>query len=100
MKFKFKNIFGCIVILAGLMVVAFSSKIVFSRLVRLIGIEAFVGKENLVYIPGDGYCLTNPQALPQAGMKWVGAVALLGFLICIVGIWLSGFRVKFPAKKG
>src|SRR5665213_396941 len=95
MKFKFKNILGCIFVLVGLLVVAFSSKIVFPGLERLIGIEAIVGKENVVYEPDGGYYFTNPTAM----IEWVGAVAILGFLICLVGIWLSGIRVKFPAKK-
>jgi hypothetical protein len=33
-------------------------------------------------------------------LGWVASVAMLGLLIHAVGIWLSGIRIKFPAKKG
>jgi ascorbate-specific PTS system EIIC-type component UlaA len=95
MKLKFKNLLGCILIPIGLLVVAFSNKIVFPGLERLFGIEAIVGKENVVYEPDGGYYFTNPKAM----VEWIGAVAILGFLICIAGMWLSGIKVKIPAKK-
>jgi hypothetical protein len=94
-KTKLKNIFGCFLILVGLLVVAFSNKIVFPGLERLVGIEAIVGKENVVYEPDGGYYFTNPTAM----VEWVGSMAIFGLLICFVGIWLSGIRVKFPTKK-
>jgi hypothetical protein len=96
MNTKFKNLFGCILIPIGLLVIAFSSRIVFSGLERLIGIEAIVGKENVVYQPDGSYYFTNPRAM----VEWVLSVAMPGMLILAVGIWLSGFRLKFPARKG
>jgi hypothetical protein len=32
-------------------------------------------------------------------LEWILSVAMLGLLIHGVGIWLSGIRIKFPAKK-
>ena len=81
--------------LIGLLVIAFSKQIVFPGLEHLIGIEAIVGKENVVYQPDGSYYFTNPRMM----MEWVLSVAILGVLIHVVGIWLSGFRLKFPAKK-
>jgi ascorbate-specific PTS system EIIC-type component UlaA len=92
----FKKIVGLILMVVGLLVVAFSNKIVFPGLERLIGIEAIVGKENVVYQPDGSYYFTNPKAM----LGWVASVAMLGLLIHAVGIWLSGIRIKFPAKKG
>ena len=93
MKIEPKNVFGCILIVLGLLVIAFSDKIVFSGLARLIGIETIVGKENVVY-QSDGSCyFTNPRAM----VEWDLSVAIAGLLISSIGIWLSGFRIKFPA---
>lgn len=79
----------------GLLVVFFSNKIVFPWLARLIGIEAIVGKDNVVYQPDGSYYFTNPKAM----LEWISSVAILGLLIHVVGIWLSGIRIKFPPKK-
>jgi hypothetical protein len=95
MKLKFKNIFGYVCIVLGLLVVAFSNKIVFPGLERLVGIETIVGKENVVYQPDGSYLFTNPAAMA----KWVLSVMIIGFLICAIGICLSGIRIKFPVKK-
>ena len=95
MKMKFNNIAGWILIVIGLAVVAFSHKIVFPGLERLIGIEAIVGKGNVVYQTDGSYYFTNPKAM----LVWVLSVAILGLLICTVGIWLSGIRIRLPAKK-
>jgi len=92
---KTKNIFGWILILFGLLVIAFSEKIVFPGLERLIGIETIVGKENVVYQSDGSYGFTNPRAM----LEWVSSVAMLGIGVLIIGIWLSGFRLKFPARK-
>ena len=81
--------------LLGLLVICFSTKIVFPGLERLIGIEALVGKENVVYNSDGSYILTNSGAMA----KWILSVAALGLVIHAIGIWLSGIRIKFPAKK-
>jgi hypothetical protein len=71
-------------VLAGLLVVVFSNKIVFPGLERLLGIEAIVGRENVVYQPDGGYSFTNPGAM----MRWILLVAAVGVLACASGIWL------------
>jgi len=96
MKTTCKSLFGCVLILIGLLVIAFSKQIVFPGLERLIGIETIVGKENVGYLPGGGYGFTNPRAM----VEWVLSVAIVGMLICASGIWLSGIRLKFPARRG
>jgi hypothetical protein len=96
MKTTFKSLFGCVLILIGLLVIAFSKQIVFPGLERLIGIETIVGKENVVYLPGGGYGFTNPRATGE----WILSVAIVGFLICAFGTWLSGIRLKFRPRKG
>ena len=82
--------------LLGLLVVGFSYKIVFPGLERLIGIEAIVGKQNVSYQPDGSYYFNNPKAVAE----WTLAVAILGLLIHVIGIWLSGIRINFPSKKG
>ena len=82
--------------LVGLLMLAFSKQIVFPGLERLIGIETIVGKENVVYFPDGSYNFTNPRAMAV----WVLSVAILGLVIHLIGIWLSGFRIKFPARNG
>ena len=94
MKSNHKNVFGYILMVIGLLVIAFSNKIVFPGLERVVGIETIVGKENVVYRP-DGSCVfTNPGAMAI----WVGSVAIIGLIIHIIGIWLSGIRIKFPKE--
>jgi len=93
---KIKNILGCFLMVFGLLVIGFGNKIVFPGLERLIGIEAIVGKEIVSYQPDGSYNFSNPKAV----LEWTLAVAILGLLIHAVGIWLSGIRIKFPAKKG
>ena len=96
MKTKFKSLFGYVPMVVGLLVIAFSNKIVFPGLERLIGIETIGGKENVVYQTDGNYYFTNPRAV----LEWVLSVAFMGLLIHAVGIWLAGFRIKFPANKG
>lgn len=83
---------GGLLVLVGLLVIAFSQKIVFPGLERLVGIERIVGKQNVVYQPDGTYYFTNPRAM----IEWVSAVAICGFALCVAGIWISGFRIKFP----
>jgi hypothetical protein len=90
-----KNAFGLVLMMTGLLVIAFSNKIVFPGLERVVGIETIVGKENVVYQPDGSYLFTNPGAMAM----WVGSMAIIGLIIHIVGIWLSGIRIKFPQKS-
>ena len=80
----------------GLLVIAFSKQIVFPGLEHLIGIETIVGKGNVVYQPDGSYYFTNPRRR----VEWVSSVAIAGILILSTGVWISGIRIRFPAKKG
>jgi hypothetical protein len=79
-----KKVMGCFLILLGATVITFRELIVFPGLERLIGIEAIVGKENVVYLPEEGYGFTNPAAQ----MHWISSVGALGVAICSIGAWL------------
>jgi hypothetical protein len=84
LKATHKRAVGWLLILAGLLVVVFSEKIVFPGLERLVGIETIVGKQNVVYQPDGGYFFTNPGAM----IRWIFSVAAVGVLICLSGAWL------------
>jgi hypothetical protein len=73
-----------VLILAGVLVVIFSQKIVFPGLERLVGIETIVGRGNVVYQADGSYAFTNPGAM----MRWTFSVAAVGALMCLAGIWL------------
>jgi hypothetical protein len=77
------------------LVIAFSNKIVFPGLERLVGIETIVGKDNVVYESDGSYGFTNPRAM----LEWISSVRLVGILACSFGFWISGIRLKFPARK-
>ena len=68
--------------------------IVFPGLERLVGIETIVGKESVVYLPEGGYIFTNPGAM----MRWIVSVAILGLVICSIGIWLL-IRARKEGEK-
>jgi hypothetical protein len=80
----------------GLLVIAFSNQIVFPGLERLIGTEPIAGKGNIVYQPDGSYYFNNPGRAAE----WIVSVAIAGFLILSCGIWISGIRIRFPAKQG
>jgi hypothetical protein len=94
MKISPKNGLGLILMVVGLLVIAFSKEIVFPGFERIVGIETIVGKENVVYQPDGSYVFTNSAAMAI----WVVSVMVIGLIILIVGIWLSGMRIKFPQK--
>jgi hypothetical protein len=75
-----------------ILAVAFSNKIVFPGLERLVGIETIVGKENVVYQPDGSYYFTNPGAM----MRWIFSVAAVGILIFSIGVW---FLIRLTVKK-
>jgi hypothetical protein len=95
MKANPENLLGYFLMVIGLLVIAFSNRIVFPGLERVVGIETIVGKENVLYQPDGIYVFTNPRAMAI----WVGSVAMIGLIIHLVGIWFSGIRIKFPQKK-
>jgi hypothetical protein len=95
MKMTTRNFIGYCLMLVGLLVMAFSKQIAFPCLERVLGIQTMVGKENVVFQPDGSYYFTNPRAV----MLWVLAVVTIGLFIHIIGIWLSGIRVKFPPKR-
>ena len=84
MKTKRAALTGWFLIVLGVLVVAFSSKIVFPGLELLLGIETIVGKDYVVYRDDGSYMFTNPIALA----KWIFSVAAVGAVICSSGIWL------------
>ena len=75
---------GWVLALAGIVIVVFSSKIVFPGLELLLGIETIVGKNNVVYRDDGSYIFTNPGAMAE----WILSVASIGVVVCIFGIWL------------
>jgi len=81
--------------LLGLLVTAFSSKIVFPGLERLVGIETIVGKNNVVYQTDGSYLYTNPGRMAE----WIIGVAIIGMVILSVGVWISGIRFGFTPKR-
>jgi len=95
-KTTLKFAFGLLLILIGLLVIAFSNKIVFPGLERLVGIETIVGKDNVVYQPDGSNYFTNPWRM----VEWVVSVVIVGIFIISFGIWISGIRIKFPARQG
>jgi hypothetical protein len=95
LKLTLKTAFGCVLVIIGLLVIAFSKQIVFPGLERVVVVETIVGKNNVVYESDGSYGFTNPRAM----LEWVSSVALVGILIGACGIWISGIRIKFPARK-
>ena len=75
---------GTMLMLLGLGITIFSNKIVFPGLERLLGIEAIVGKGNVVYQETGGYYYTNPGAMAH----WVLSVAGIGVVVFAIGLFL------------
>ena len=73
-----------LVILLGVLIVAFSQKIVFPVLAEVVGIETIVGKQNVVYQADGSYVFTNPSGM----VRWTASVAAGGAFIGSLGIWL------------
>lgn len=84
MKSISTKIVGWLVILVGVFVVIFSKQIVFPGLERLVGIEAIVGHDNVVYQRDGSYYFTNPAAM----IRWILSVRAVGVFICLFGSWL------------
>jgi hypothetical protein len=84
---------GGVFVLVGLLIIAFSVKIVFPGLARWLGNDLMFGKGN-VY-PDGSYRFSNPRPL----IEWVALVGTFGTVLCAAWIWVSGIRIKFPSKK-
>jgi hypothetical protein len=88
MKPKDKLIVGGILVLGGLLMVAFS-----------VQIASFIGTKHLIE-SGEGWrfeALRVPS--PPIIAAWTAVVITVGFVTCVCGIWISGWRIKFPPKK-
>jgi hypothetical protein len=94
MKTAITKFVGWFLILLGVLVVIFRETIVFPGLERLVGIETIVGKANVAYQPDGSYYFTNPGAM----IRWELAVAGVGVLICLSGVWLL-WRSRRVARK-
>ncbi len=94
MKISVRFASGLILILLGLLTVCFCDKIVFPGLSHLVGIEKIVGANNVVHRPDGTYYFTNPRPM----VEWTLSVMVFGILIVVIGIWISGIRLKFPPK--
>ena len=84
MKMEVKRLIAWLLVAAGICIVAFSSRIVFPGPEVVLGIEALVGKQSVVYLPDGGYIYTNPGAM----IGWISGVAGVGVLISAIGIAL------------
>ena len=62
-----QKILGWSLGIAGVLIAAFSQRIVFPGLEHLLGIETIVGRDNVQYLPDGGYAFTNPGA----GVNWI-----------------------------
>ena len=87
------KIIGWSLAIVGVLVAVFSQQIVFPGLERLLGIEAIVGHDSVVYQPDGGYVFTNPGAM----VRWVSSVALVGFVIAFVGAFML-FRARRESR--
>ena len=76
-----KKAIGWVLVGIGICIAAFSQKIVFPGLESLLGIEAIVGKQNVVYLADGGYAYTNPGAM----VRWIASVAGLGVVVAGIG---------------
>lgn len=81
----------------GTFVVVCSRTIVFPGLESLLGIETFVGRQNVYYLEAGGYAYTNLGAM----VRWVAAVATGGVLLAGIGVvTLDRTRPKKLGRPG
>lgn len=88
-KIKQKLIAGGILVLSGLLMAAFS-----------VQIASLVSTKHLVSGSGEGWHfeVLRPSS-PRITAAWAGVVMIIGFVVCVFEIWISGVRIKFPPKK-
>jgi hypothetical protein len=77
-----KKAVGWFLVLVGACAMLFSRQIVFPGLEKIIGIEAIVGKNNVVHLPDGRYEFTNPRAM----MLWITSVAVIGLMMLLFGV--------------
>ncbi len=94
MKSTHHRAVGWVFITLGVLVAACSQQIVFPGLERLLGIEAIVGRDSVVYQPGGGYIFTNPGAM----VRWVASVAAVGVLLASIGAFVL-FRARRHSRS-
>jgi len=96
MKISARFVSGLVLVLMGLLTICFCDKIVFPGLSHLVGVEKIVGENNVVYRPDGSYYFTNPRRM----VEWSLSVMVFGVFVIMLGIWISGIRLKFPPKDG
>lgn len=72
---------GPILRVAGIAIMVFSYFILFLVVEPIVGMEAIVGKENVIREPDGGYLYTNPFAI----WFWVAVIILFGFMVNRIG---------------
>ena len=75
---------GWALVVVGIALVVMSESIVFPGLELLLGIEAIVGRESVIYEPDGSYIFTNPSAM----IRWVASVAGFGLVLASLGFVL------------
>lgn len=75
---------GWALVVVGIALVVMSESIVFPGLELLLGIEAIVGRESVIYEPDGSYIFTNPSAM----IRWVASVAGFGLVLAFLGFWI------------
>lgn len=89
MKISHHSFIGWFLTIVGVLVAVFSQQLVFPGLEYLLGIEAIVGRENVIYQPEGGYLFSNPGAM----MRWISIVAATGLAVAFAGSWMI-FRAR------
>src|SRR5437016_6341845 len=89
MSISHQRLLGWALAIAGVLIAVFSQQIVFPGLERLLGIEAIVGRDSVVYQPDGGYLFTNPGAM----VRWITSIAGVGLLIAFIGAFVL-FRAR------
>ena len=84
------NTLGRVLRIAGIAIMLFSYFILFLVVEPIVGMEALVGKENVIREPNGSYLYTNPFAI----WFWVAVVVVFGFLVNRIGWSLIKSQTK------
>ncbi len=79
---KPRKLIGCALMVFGVFIAISSQEIVFPWLERLVGIEAIVGAQNVIYNPDGSYVFTNPGSI----VRWLATVSAIGIAIALAGV--------------
>ena len=90
MSLSRQKFLGWSLVVFGVLIAVFSQQIVFPGLERLLGVEAIVGRDSVIYQPDGGYVFTNPGAM----VRWISGVAAVGLALAF-----SGAFVLFRARR-